>query len=52
MIEEEKEGLKGFVRSTWVPLTNRIPEDLLPDFVEELAQTYIESYPLSNVQTK
>lgn len=48
MIQEGKEGLKGFVRSTWVPLTNRISEDLLPDFVEKLAQTYIESYPLDS----
>jgi trans-aconitate methyltransferase len=49
MIQEGKEGLKGFIRSTWVPLTtNRIPEDLLPDFVEELVQTYIESYPLDS----
>ena len=46
MIQAGKEGLKGFIRSTLVHLTNRIPEDLLPDFVEELAQIYIDSYPL------
>lgn len=48
MVHAGKEGLKGFIRSTWVPLTNRIPENLLPDFVDELAEIYIESYPLDS----
>jgi trans-aconitate methyltransferase len=45
MIYEGKEGLKGFIRATWVPLNNRIPEDLLPNFIEELADIYIKNYP-------
>lgn len=45
MIFSGKEAVKAFIRATWVPVTARIPEDLLQDFIEELANTYISRHP-------
>ncbi len=43
-----KAALGGWFRSTWLPLTNRIPEDLQSEFIDELVNTYVESNPVDS----
>ena len=45
MLQKGKEGLIGWIRTTWLPLTSRIPEELQQEFIEDLANTYVESHP-------
>lgn len=42
------EGLAGWVRTTWLPFTDRIPGELRLKFVELIANRYIERYPADN----
>lgn len=46
MVQAGKKGLEGIIRNTWLPYTERLPEKLRPEFVSEIANKYIERYPL------
>lgn len=46
MVHEGKKGLEGIIRNTWLPYTERLPEELRPQFVSEIAERYIDRYPL------
>ncbi|MBZ2166611.1 class I SAM-dependent methyltransferase [Methanobacterium spitsbergense] len=48
MVQKGFKGLKSWIRTVWLPYTQRIPEDLREDFINELATRYIEQYPLDN----
>jgi trans-aconitate 2-methyltransferase len=39
------EGLAGWVRTTWLPFTDRIPVELRPRFVELIVGRYLEGHP-------
>ena len=39
-------GLEGWVRTTWLPYTQRIPEEKRDRFVEALVSAYLEKVPL------
>jgi len=39
-----KEGLSGFIRSTWLPYTLRIPEDLRAEFIDSVTENYLEKH--------
>ncbi len=41
-----KEGLVGWIKSVWVPFTERVPANLEDLFVNEIAERYIAAYPL------
>lgn len=45
MIHRGKEGLAGWVRTTWLPYTTRLPEELRREFIEAIAQTYMDTHP-------
>ena len=40
------EGLTGWVRTTWLPFTERIPIQLRDSFVKEIVNRYITDYPV------
>ena len=40
------EGLAGWVRTTWLPFTDRIPVELRSKFVELIVNRYIERHPV------
>ncbi len=40
-----REGLSGFIRSTWLPYTLRIPEDLRSEFIDSCVDEYLEVHP-------
>lgn len=41
-----KEGLAGWIRTTWLPFTERVPASLRDSFIEEVANRYIAAYPI------
>lgn len=46
MIQDGKEGLIGWIRTTWLPYTHRIPDDLREEFISEVADNYIKEKPV------
>lgn len=41
-----KEGLAGWIRTTWLPFTERVPASLRDTFVAEIAKRYVAAYPV------
>jgi trans-aconitate 2-methyltransferase len=39
------EGLAGWVRTTWLPFTERIPAEMRGDFVKEIVDRYLAGHP-------
>ena len=40
--------MEGIIRNIWLPYTERLPADLRPKFVSEVARRYIERYALGS----
>jgi trans-aconitate 2-methyltransferase len=47
-IHSDKEDLAGWVRTTWLPYTQRVPENLREAFIDEVVEKYIEENPSSD----
>lgn len=45
MVHQGKEELKGWLRTVFLPYTERLPEALREDLIEEIAVTYIGRHP-------
>ncbi|MFB3889858.1 MAG: methyltransferase domain-containing protein [Candidatus Bathyarchaeia archaeon] len=43
-----REGLAGWIRTTWLPFTERVPENLRGAFISEIADRYIAAYPMDD----
>ena len=41
-----QEGLAGWIRTTWLPFTERVPVSLRDSFINEIVDRYIAAYPL------
>jgi len=48
MAQHGAEGLAGWMRTTWMPYTHRIPEDMREQFVLEAVDCYLSRYPLDH----
>lgn len=48
MVQQGTIGLEGWIRTTWHPVIERIPEDLRPQFVSEMAKRYLAHHPLED----
>jgi trans-aconitate methyltransferase len=48
MTQEGKEGLAGWVRTTWMPFTGRVPKERRESFVREAVDRYVASHPLND----
>lgn len=46
MIHDGKSGLEGWIRTTWLPYTQRIPTEQREVFIEEVAVNYLAKVPL------
>jgi len=44
MVHQGREGLAGWIRTTWLPFTERVPGELRGKFVDELADWYLRRY--------
>lgn len=47
MAHEGRAGLAGWIRTTWLPYTQRIPENLRESFIETVCSDYLDQVPLS-----
>jgi len=45
MIHDGVEGFKGFIRTTWLPYTLRIPEEKREQFISEAAGLFVRKHP-------
>lgn len=41
-----KKGLAGWIRTTWLPYTERLPTELRAPFIAEIVDTYLAAHPL------
>ncbi len=46
MAHDGIEGLKGWIRTTWLPYTARLDEPIRDEFIDELAESYLRIEPL------
>ncbi len=46
MIHQGRDDLASWLRTTWMPYTHRVPEDLREPFVLECVDAYLGQYPL------
>jgi len=47
MTQEGKEGLAGWVRTTWMPFTGRVAKERREAFIREAVDRYVASHPLN-----
>lgn len=45
MLHEGKDGLSGWIRSTWMPYVERVPVNLRESFVENIVAEYLIAHP-------
>ncbi|MGF7119117.1 class I SAM-dependent methyltransferase [Methanobacterium oryzae] len=45
MEKNDESEMAGWIRTTWLPYTQRVPEELQKEFIEELIKRYLEKYP-------
>jgi trans-aconitate 2-methyltransferase len=45
MLQKGSAGLTGWVRTTWLPYTQRVPEDRREAFIATLVARYVEAHP-------
>lgn len=48
MTHNGKEGMIGWIRSTWLPFTERIPEDQRDSFIEQVVYSYLKQHPIDD----
>ncbi|OGV48550.1 MAG: SAM-dependent methyltransferase [Lentisphaerae bacterium GWF2_52_8] len=48
MQQKGRDGLAGWVRTTWMPYTERIPDSLREDFVSAIVDSYLAENPLDS----
>jgi trans-aconitate methyltransferase len=46
MVQPGKGGLAGWIRTTWLPYTERVPDQLRGKFIDALVDEYIDRHPL------
>ena len=45
MAQPGKEGLAAWVRTTWLPYTQRVPEAIRDEFVSDVVERYVQLHP-------
>lgn len=48
MVHESVAALKGWIRTTWLPFTQRVPAALREGFIDELVGNYLERQPVDD----
>lgn len=48
MEQDGQSGLEGWIRTTWMPYTERVPEEKREQFIRELSSNYIKKIPLDS----
>jgi len=45
MVYKNKEGLKSWIRTTWQPYLERVPDNLQSQFINDVASNYVAKFP-------
>ncbi len=45
MVHRGPEGLASWIRTTWMPLTSRVPEAKREDYISDLIEAYLQDFP-------
>ncbi len=45
MVHDGPDGLRGWLRTTWMPVLSRVPEELRAELVEAIAEAYLAQRP-------
>ena len=45
MVHDGPDGLAGWIRTTWMPYTQQLPENLREQFISDLVSEYLRAYP-------
>ncbi len=40
------EGLAAWIRTTWLPFTERVPESAREGMIQEVVKTYLDRFPV------
>jgi trans-aconitate 2-methyltransferase len=48
MMHSGKEGLAGWIRTTWMPFTQQVPEHQRDDFIAHFVEKYLDRIPLDS----
>ena len=48
MIHEGRDGLAAWIRTTWLPHTQKVPEGLRGEFIGEIVDRFTEKHPLDD----
>lgn len=48
MTQQGREGLASWIRTTWLPFTQRVPEDLRDEFIMHVVDLFAQEHPLEN----
>jgi len=48
MVHDSVAELKGWIRTTWLPYTNRLAQEQRESFIDELVGNYLEQYPVDS----
>ena len=46
MVHQGREGLAGWIRTTWLPYTQRVPDEKREAFVAQLVDKYLKRHPI------
>ncbi len=45
MVHRGREGIAGWIRSTWLPFTERVPGELREEFIRAVVEEYLAEFP-------
>ena len=48
MIHQTRADFEGWIRTTWLPYTQRLPEEKRKDFIKELTDRYLAQFPMDS----
>ena len=46
MVLPGRSGLEGFIRTTWLPITEQVPNELRQQLIWEIFERYLKNSPL------
>lgn len=50
MIHDNPSGLAGWIRTTWMPYTQRLPQELQEQFISDVVSQYLSDHPADSSQ--
>lgn len=48
MVQPGRDGLAGWIRTTWLPYLERVPDDLKLRFMDEIIDRHLEAHPVDD----